>query len=92
MNLVLWQSIHAQGEDPELIYSACDLDSINIVIEGNSLFHYFADNAELIEQIHQKYMFYQQNNLLSAANKLMPLQCLNPDTDGKTALYLSVKR
>ena len=92
MDLVLWQSIYALGEDPDLIANSCDLDACNIVIDGNSLFHYFADNAELVERIHEMFELHRQNGTLSPANKLMPLQCLNPDNDGKTALYLAVKK
>ena len=59
MDLILWQGINILGEDPELIQTSCDLDSINIVIEGSSLLHYFADNSELIEKIHDMYQLAQ---------------------------------
>jgi hypothetical protein len=55
MDLILWTGINTLGEDPNLIENSCSLDSVNIVIEGNSLLHYFADNAELIEKIHNMY-------------------------------------
>lgn len=92
MNFVLWQGIHTLGEDASLIENSCSLDDCNIVIEGCSLFHYFADNADLIEKIQEMYLLKKENGSLSAANALMPLQLLNPDNDGKTALYLAVKR
>jgi hypothetical protein len=56
------------------------------------LLHYFADNSELIEKIHEMYLQAEQNGTLTSANKCLPLQSLNPDTNGKTALYLAVKK
>ena len=56
MDLILWCGIHILGEDANLIQNSCSLDSINLVIEGSSLLHYFADNSELIEKIHLMYL------------------------------------
>ena len=56
MNLILWRDINLLGEDADLIKGSCSLDDCNIVIDGISLFHYFADNSELIESIHQMFI------------------------------------
>jgi len=55
MDLLLWQNINTLGEKPELIQQTCALNQCNLVIDGISLFHYFADNSELIEQISFRY-------------------------------------
>jgi hypothetical protein len=90
MELILWRDINVLGEDASLIESSCTLDNCNIVIDGISLFHYFADNADLIESIHTMYMNAKSNGKLTASNETMPLQCINPDNDGKTALFRAV--
>jgi hypothetical protein len=51
MELILWRDINTLGEEADLIKNSCSLDNCNIVIDGVSLFHYFADNAELIDSI-----------------------------------------
>jgi hypothetical protein len=51
IDLLLWQNVNVLGEKPELIQRTCSLNQMNLVIDGISLFHYFADNSSLIEQI-----------------------------------------
>lgn len=91
MDLILWRDINDLGEKAELIKQTCSLIQFNIVIDGTSLFHYFADNSDLIEQIHQRYQYEKLNGSLSTIDSTLPLQILNPDNDGRTALYLAVK-
>jgi hypothetical protein len=61
------------------------------VIDGISLFHYFADNSLLIEQISVRYNQEKQNETLKGTDKTLPLQILNPDNCGRTALFLAVE-
>ena len=49
MDIMLWQNINVLGEKPELIQKTCTLRQCNLVIDGTTLFHYFADNSNLIE-------------------------------------------
>lgn len=55
MDLILWRDIHNLGERAELIEQSCTVEDCNIVIDGISLFHYFAENSELIEAMHSLY-------------------------------------
>ena len=49
MDLLLWQNINVLGERGDLIQQTCTIQQFNLVIDGISLFHYFADNSEIIE-------------------------------------------
>ena len=73
MDLLLWADINELGDKPELILQCCSLKQFNLVIDGNSLFHYFADNSELIEQIHTRYTIEKQNESLDKVDKTLPL-------------------
>jgi hypothetical protein len=90
MDLLLWSNINALGEKADLIQKTCTLNQFNLVIDGISLFHYFADNSEIIEQIHASYTNEKQNNNLIGTDKTLPLQILNPDNNGKTSLFLAI--
>lgn len=91
MDLILWNSIILLGERPDLIQQSCSLNQCNLSFDGISLFHYFADNSEIIEFIHQKFYAEQQGGTLSVTDKTLPLQILNPDNQGKTAMFLAVQ-
>jgi len=57
-----------------------------MVYDNYSLFHHFADNVDVIQQIHDGYLESVENDKLSAKEKNMPLVILNPDNQGMTAL------
>jgi hypothetical protein len=63
---------------------------LNIVVDGTSLFHYFADNSAFIEAIEQRYRQEKANGTLSVTDETLPLQILNPNNRGETALHLAV--
>ena len=86
----MWENMNFLGEKAELIQKACSIEQFNIVVDGISLFHYFADNSDIIEQIHDRYNDNKQNGTLDGTDATLPLQILNPDNDGKTALFLAV--
>ena len=39
------------GEKPDLIMQTCTLRQLNLVIDGYSMFHYFAANDDVMEKI-----------------------------------------
>jgi hypothetical protein len=90
MDLLLWQNIMELGANHELMNSSCSLQQINIVVDGTSLFHFFADNSEFIEAIAQRYRQEKANGTLSVTDETLPLQILNPNNRGETALHLAV--
>ena len=44
-----------QGESSDLIMKSCSVENFNIVVDGVTLLHYFADNADIIEKIQLMY-------------------------------------
>lgn len=56
MDLILWRDINSLGESADLIEKSCTVEDCNIVVDGNSLFHYFADNSEIIEAMNKLFL------------------------------------
>jgi hypothetical protein len=51
IDLILWLNMVELGEDSDLIMQSCSVENCNIIVDGVSLLHYFADNADIIEKI-----------------------------------------
>jgi hypothetical protein len=92
MDIIFWDNIVTEGEDVEIIKHNITLKSLNVVYEDNSLFHYFADNVEVIEMIHDKFMTAKEEGHLKDSEKNTPLTLLYPDPDGKTALDIALEK
>jgi hypothetical protein len=92
MDHLLWKNINDLGESPNIIDDSTTIKQYNQMYNGQSLFHYFVQNSEVIEVMHNKYMNLKDNNILSQDDKYMPLVLLNPDYNGKTAIELAVDR
>jgi len=56
MDILFWNNIVQLGEDVQMIKHNITLDSLNVVYDDHSLFHYFADNVDVIEMIHNKFL------------------------------------
>lgn len=56
MDILLWQNINVLGESKDVIRQTCTLQQMNLVFDGISLFHYFADNAEVIEEFRNRFI------------------------------------
>ena len=91
IDILLWKNIHDLGGSPELISESCKLDNFNLCFSGVSLFHYFAAQSEIIQAMFDMIDLESQGRELTRTEKTLPLQCINPDNDNKTALYLSIK-
>ena len=91
MDLLFWHNIHQQGENIELIRDNFKLSDMNIVYENYSLFHYFAENSELIEMVHEKFKKLQVDSALKECELNTPLTLLHPDPQGMTALDVALK-
>ena len=61
-----------------------------MVYNGYSLFHYFNDNVDVIEMIHNKFKTKREEGTIRDDEVKVPLVMLLPDKDGKTALDLSM--
>jgi hypothetical protein len=91
MDIQFWNNIVQFGEDPEMIKHNITLDSMNLVYNGHSLFHYFADNVEVMEMIHEKFLNAKEEGYLKPSELHTPLTLLHPDPDGKIALDIALK-
>lgn len=56
LDVLYWQKINALGEKTDMIKKTLTLDNFNLVFENNSMFHYFAANAEIIEEFHKQFV------------------------------------
>jgi hypothetical protein len=90
MDLTFWKNIIDNGARTELINANTKLAQFNRVYDGVSLFHYFAENVDVIEMIHDKFKLAEENGLLTDADINMPLVILHPDQNGKTALETAI--
>lgn len=91
MDLVLWKNINDLGEKADIINNNTTIDHFSKIINGQSFFHYFVQNSDVVEVIHNKYMRLMENGIMIKNQKYIPLLMLNPDYDGKTALELAVE-
>ena len=90
MDLLFWHNVVQLGEDAQTIQKNISLSHFNVVYNGYSLFHYFNDNVDVIEMIHNKFKTKMEEGTLRVDEVKVPLIMLLPDKDGKTALDLSM--
>ena len=67
----------ALGGKSDLIKESASLDNFNLMFDNNSLFHYFAADSEIIEDLHYIFKSLQQNESLTEKEKNIPLLILN---------------
>ena len=66
------------------------LKNFKISIDGYSMFHYFAKNADVMEKIHGKVQKCRDLGYENEYDKRLPLMIICPDNEGKTALYHAI--
>ena len=64
---------------------------MNLCFNGVSLFHYFAAFSDIIQTMFDKFEVEGAARELSNSEKTVALQILNPDNQGKTALYRAIQ-
>jgi len=79
------------GENKETIKLNTKLSQFNVIYDGYSLFHYFAQKVDVIEMIHDKFRSALEDDLLTDEDRFMPLVMLHPDINGKTSLDMAIK-
>lgn len=90
-DILIWRNITSSGNTTNQDYDACTLSQFNIVVNGYSMFHYFAENSIVVEMFCKKYLQAKRNNELKDTESNLPLQIMNPDTEGNTAIFLAVQ-
>lgn len=76
--------------DPESYLNLLQIKQINLVFDGVSMFHYYAEKSRIIEIFCQMYLKCKDDGALSGTDFTFPLQILNPDFEAKTAIFLAV--
>jgi hypothetical protein len=66
------------------------LEMFNKVYDDTSLFHYFADDFEVLDWFSNQWKKETENQSLSLIARRMPLLALNPDKKGMTAVDWSL--
>ena len=92
MNYLLWKNIYDLGEKDYHIESCTTIENYARTFDGRSFFHFFARSSDVVEVMHNMYFQMKDNELLTAANKYIPLVLLSPDEDGNTALEVAHMR
>lgn len=90
-DILLWRNIIQSGNTTKQHYEACSLRHINIVVNSYSMFHYFAEDSKVIEMFCKKFLQAKRNNELKDTEHNLPLQIMNRDREGQTAIYLAVQ-
>lgn len=55
MNILLWRNI-SQMRDPESYLTLCSIRHLNLVFDGVSFFHYYAEKSRYIDLFCQTYL------------------------------------
>ena len=55
MDILFWHNVVQLGSDVKIIQQNITLSSLNIVYDGHSLFHYFAEDVDFMEMIDDKF-------------------------------------
>ena len=55
LDILFWKSMVDLGEDAKTIMENASLDKFTHVYNGNSLFHYFSQNVEVMEMLNKKF-------------------------------------
>ena len=55
LNILIWRNIQDLGSRSEDIKALVTVDSINLNFSGNSMFHLFADDPDVIQIFYDKY-------------------------------------
>jgi hypothetical protein len=83
IDILYWENITKQSENLEILRKDMDLSKYNKIFDGDkSIFHYFADNCDIIQSIRDKF----NSNQVDRKDQYMPLVILNRDKNGNTAL------
>ena len=86
MDLVFWENIERKGVSPRLFETNVSLAKFIKFYSGQSLFHYFIGDSELIKVIHDKYLMAKNQDKLDSLVEKLPLTAMCPDYEMNTAL------
>ena len=92
IDLLFWDCIIDNGATSKTIKNNADISRFGHVYQnGMTMFHYFADDADVITTMINIYLQAKDKGTL-ANNINLPLILLHPDHTGRTALEWSIKK
>lgn len=72
MNILLWRNL-TQMRDPESYLTLCSIRQLNLVFDGVSMFHYYAEKSRIIELFCQTYLKCKEDGALHGTDRTFPL-------------------
>lgn len=90
MELYLWRNLQLVI-DPETYMQHFYFSQLNLNFDNNSVFHFYAERSNIIEIILKRFHKMKEEGLfIEPADKTLPLQILNVDDNGHSAIALAV--
>lgn len=91
MDILLWYSLNQNDDEIDLVKQSVTLDDFNVCFGGTSLFHHFANRDDILEYIMNLRITVAQGRPWKMSEYTLPLQIINPDLQGNTSLFMTVK-
>jgi hypothetical protein len=92
MDMIFWDNFHVKGENIAILKQCMKIELWSIIFNGQSLWHHYAGNSEMIQFIHDKFLQMKAEGTLTSFSDRIPLMLLQPDRKGYTALYYSIQQ
>ena len=74
--MLFWDNFYLKGENVSVLKECMKLRQWGIIFNGQSLWHFYAGNAEMIEFIHDKYLLQKAEGTASSFEDKIPLMLL----------------
>ena len=87
MDLTFWENIERKGASPNLFEANVSLEKFNKFYGGQSLFHYFVGEPDLIKIVRDKYLMAKNHDKLGPSVRKLPLNAMCPDNEMHSALH-----
>ena len=87
MDILFWKNLKEDlNKSGNKAAANMSIDQFNKVYNDVTMFHYFADDFEVIDWVYNQYKKLEEAGTLPTVAKRMPLLVLNPGKKGMTAL------
>jgi hypothetical protein len=92
MDLLFWDNFLLKGENISILQNCMKYSQWAIIFNGQSLWHHYAGNADMIQFAHDRFLLLKAEGNLTSFELRIPLMLLQPDRKGYTALYYSIQQ
>ena len=70
---MLWLNIGELNDEPDVVQKCISIHDINLVVDGISMFHYYAGNAEIIETFQKCFEIAKATDATGPTGMTLPL-------------------